>query len=369
MPYVTGPVSVDRYYDRVSRPTLGGGYSEGEAEPETLGFSLGKIVKNIGKTVKKAVVDTGHVAGKVVTSTAGQAVIGGALALTGVGLPAAAAIGAASKGVGNLIKPGGNLKGAATGAAQGAALGVGASLAGKVIKTVAPGVTNKADSVVNKLSGGRLFKRAAAPTLEHAIAAQPLVDAIANAPIPGVQAITGGVSPVSILPAAALPIAAAAPVVAPKDKSAAIAKRVLAAGKASDVQAGKIADSVDKMNAKIGKLQAGLRQAQGASDAVGASAITQQIAQLSTLVQQAQMGGATAAAAVRNAGAAIEGATVGAVGGSATNAAVQWVKENPMIAAGVGGAALLVLWPKGGGSARYSRGSDPGYAPAYAHNR
>lgn len=90
-------------------------------EFDGLGFSLGSIVKNIGNAVTKAVsdtknavvkaaVDTGHVAGTVATSGVGKAVIGGALALTGVGIPAAIAIGAATQGIGTLIKPGGNIE-------------------------------------------------------------------------------------------------------------------------------------------------------------------------------------------------------------------------------------------------------------------
>jgi hypothetical protein len=115
-----------------------------------MGFSLKGIVKNVGKAVAKgvkdtknatvkAVKDTGHVTGAVVTSKVGQAVIGGALAVSGVGLPAAAAIGAASKAGGNLIKKGGNLKTAATGAYQGAALGAGAAVAGSLVRTVKDG--------------------------------------------------------------------------------------------------------------------------------------------------------------------------------------------------------------------------------------
>jgi hypothetical protein len=119
-----------------------------------LGFSLGKIVKNVGSAVKKAAVDTAHVTGKVVTSKAGKALIGGALALTGVGIPAAAAIGAATQGVGTLIRPGGNIGAAAKAGAVGAAGGVAASVVGKGIRRVAPNVTDISRTAVNKVLPG-----------------------------------------------------------------------------------------------------------------------------------------------------------------------------------------------------------------------
>ena len=74
----------------------------------------------------------GHKLGQVATNPWVQGLGAGALALTGVGAPAAAGILGATKGVGNLIKPGGNQKGAATGAAQGAWTGGAAGLAGKL---------------------------------------------------------------------------------------------------------------------------------------------------------------------------------------------------------------------------------------------
>lgn len=101
--------------------------------------SLKKAVTNVGKTVKKAVVDTGHAVGTAVTSKVGQAVLGGALAVTGFGLPVAAAVGAGVKATGNLIKPGGNLGKAATGAYQGAALGVGSAVVGSGVRAVVQG--------------------------------------------------------------------------------------------------------------------------------------------------------------------------------------------------------------------------------------
>lgn len=138
-------------------------------EFDGFGFSLGKVVKNIGKTVTKAVKDTGHVVGKVVTSKVGQAVIGTGLALTGVGIPAAAAIGAATQAGGQLIKPGGNLgkaaKGAAVGAAEGVAAGIIAKPLGKIgivetlrekIGTAQAPKTYESDSRLDALAEGKI---------------------------------------------------------------------------------------------------------------------------------------------------------------------------------------------------------------------
>lgn len=102
------------------------------------GFSLKGLVKSVGH----AVTAVGHTVGSAVTSKVGQGILGGALALTGVGAPAAAAIFATTKGVGSLIKPGGNIKHALTGAAQGAVEGVVASAAGTIGRKVIGAVTS-----------------------------------------------------------------------------------------------------------------------------------------------------------------------------------------------------------------------------------
>lgn len=129
-------------------------------EYEGLGFSLGSIVKNIGNTIKKAatdttkavtkaVVQTGHVAGEVVTSTAGKAIIGAGLALTGVGIPAAAAFMATTQGVGTLIAPHGTIGGAAKGAAEGAVEGAVAGVAGKALTKFAPSLVTGAQNLLH----------------------------------------------------------------------------------------------------------------------------------------------------------------------------------------------------------------------------
>lgn len=134
-------------------------------EYEGLGFSLKSVVKgvakvagNVAKTVKKAAVDTAHVTGKVVTSKVGKTILAGGLALTGAGIPAAAAIMGGTQAVGTLIKPGGNVGKAAKAGATGAAVGVAASVVGKGVRKVAPSITDKSRDVVNKLLPGTPFK-------------------------------------------------------------------------------------------------------------------------------------------------------------------------------------------------------------------
>jgi hypothetical protein len=106
---------------------------------QNIGKTVAKAAKDTGNATKKAVVDTGHVAGAVATSKVGQAVIGSALAVSGVGLPAAAAIGATAKGGGALIKKGGNLGKAGNAAVQGAAVGAGSAVVGAAVRTVKAG--------------------------------------------------------------------------------------------------------------------------------------------------------------------------------------------------------------------------------------
>lgn len=143
--------SVIRAFSPIVRPRIGAVIvvahkdgTLGEYEFDGLGFSLKKVVKNVVRAEVKAVKDVGHAAGKAVTSTAGKAIIAGGLALTGVGLPAAAAIGAGTQGVGTLIKPHGNVRKAAKAGATGAAGGVAAGLVGKVLKNNAPNVVDAA---------------------------------------------------------------------------------------------------------------------------------------------------------------------------------------------------------------------------------
>lgn len=107
-----------------------------------VGGSVGRVAQNAKTAVTKAAVDTGHTVGKVASSKIGVGVTAGLLALTGVGAPAAAAILGTQKGVGNLIKKGGNLKSGFTGAYQGAAVGAAAALAPSIVRGAKSGATS-----------------------------------------------------------------------------------------------------------------------------------------------------------------------------------------------------------------------------------
>jgi len=104
-------------------------------------------------TSGRALKETGHALGRVATNPLVDAGLAGVLALTGVGAPAAAAIMAGTKGIGELISPGGNIgdaaRGALTGGAEGALAsglagllrGGGGTAAGTIAGNVAPGTT------------------------------------------------------------------------------------------------------------------------------------------------------------------------------------------------------------------------------------
>ncbi|HKW09273.1 MAG TPA: hypothetical protein VJO33_02775, partial [Gemmatimonadaceae bacterium] len=102
-------------------------------------------LSNIGHAVKKGVTDVGHFVGNVATNPWVDAGLAGVLALTGVGIPASAAIMGGTKGLGELIKPGGNLGNAASGGLKGAALGAGASALG--------GALSGGGNILSKLPG------------------------------------------------------------------------------------------------------------------------------------------------------------------------------------------------------------------------
>jgi hypothetical protein len=102
-----------------------------------------KGIKRIASPVQHLAANVGHAVGSAVTSKIGQGVLGVGLALTGVGAPAAAGIFAATKGVGNLIKPGGNLKHFATGAAQGAVEGLVSAKAGQATRALVNKIRNR----------------------------------------------------------------------------------------------------------------------------------------------------------------------------------------------------------------------------------
>lgn len=92
---------------------------------------LSRAVKKVARPVQRAARKAGHAIGKAATSKVSQAIIGTALAATGVGLVPAALIGAGVKGGGALLRPGGTLRKAGRAAGQGAIVGAGASVVGK----------------------------------------------------------------------------------------------------------------------------------------------------------------------------------------------------------------------------------------------
>lgn len=122
-----------------------------------LGGSVGKVLGNVQKTVEKAAVDTGHTVGKVASNKYVIGAEAGVLAATGAGVPFAATLLASQKAAANLIKPGGNLKSAATGAYQGAITGVAAGLAPSILRggvNVLKSGGSLLESGVKKLVGG-----------------------------------------------------------------------------------------------------------------------------------------------------------------------------------------------------------------------
>lgn len=91
-------------------------------------------VKNVGSTIKKAAVDTGHEIGRAQNKDWVKALEAAGLAATGVGAPAAAALLGGASALGGAIAPGGNIGTAAGQGVKGAAMGYGAAKAGAALK-------------------------------------------------------------------------------------------------------------------------------------------------------------------------------------------------------------------------------------------
>ncbi len=355
-------------------------------DDQLAGLSLGKILGNVKNTVVKAAKDTGHAVGSAVTSKVGQAVIGAGLAATGVGLPAAIAIGAGSKAAGELIKPGGNLGKAAHGAVTGAAVGAAGGLAGKVIASKAPMVTNNARSIANKLLPGNPLK----PITAAAKGAGKVAGAIG-----GKTAAAGGAvltTGIEVFKPTLTPqgIQIEGPKVAelPKSKRISIAdvervdreriesernknkpftqKRVaestIEAGKkakrAADAGAGKL----DALNEKINSLEGALGKAQSASDAAGFEKISAAIEAAKAQLAQASSVVTTGSSTFSTAGNAAEGAAYGAVAGGATSGIAQWFQENKGLA--VAGGLLAI-----GTVAAIAAGRSSGRSAPRSHRR
>jgi hypothetical protein len=124
-----------------------------------LGFSLKKIVKNVGRSVSKAVKDTGkqlvrtgHQAGKIIDNKYVKGAVAAGLAVTGVGIPASAAIMGTMGAAGGALKKGGGLKEAVRRGYQGAATGAIAATGGKLVRAGASRILKrKAGTAPNPL--------------------------------------------------------------------------------------------------------------------------------------------------------------------------------------------------------------------------
>lgn len=260
-------------------------YALGDSEDDLgqFGFSLGKTFKNIGKAVKKGVVDVGHGAGAVVTSKIGQGVLGTALAVTGVGAPAAALIFGATKGTGNLIKKGGNLKHFATGVAQGAVEGVVSVGAGKAVRAIGGKILNRGAKTPGAASAGTAAARSA------------LVDRIANGAIPGVRVTPNANDPTtwdesappSVTREQIASTAAQAEAIAQAQQAQAYAEasRAEAARQAAELQAQLNAARQAANDAQAQQLQAQLAQSQAQADAATRAAQAAQAAAEATKQQ------------------------------------------------------------------------------------
>lgn len=253
-------------------PNVPANYALGDDEDDFAQFG-GFSLRSIGR----AFTAVGHTIGTAVTSKVGQGILGGALALTGVGAPAAAAIFATTKGVGNLIKPGGNIKHFVTGAAQGAIEGVASNLVGKAGR-----------AVVSHFTAGN------AATVASKVAPKVLGGGTTTSSVP---TDTGGSAPFQVNDAAmAAAINAAASHA--EDASASVAQQQQ---QVAGIQAQQVAASTTGNDAASAALAAQLAEAQ------------QQLA----IAQQAATQAQTAAGTLANSGGGLSGGQVAGLVGSA----------------------------------------------------
>ncbi len=101
-------------------------------------WGSGPSVKGLVSSVK----GTGHTIGDIASNPWVQGLTDAALMATGVGAPAAAALMAAEKGGGALLKPGGNIGQGLIGGAEGALAGGGGALAGKALGSLGSAASN-----------------------------------------------------------------------------------------------------------------------------------------------------------------------------------------------------------------------------------
>lgn len=303
-----------------------------------LGFSLGKVFKNIGRAVKKGVTDVGHTVGTVVTSKIGQAVIGTGLALTGVGIPAAAGLMAATKGVGTLIKPGGNLKGAVTGAAQGAVEGVVASAAGSAGRSLfshltqsqsATGPAATAAAQVTPTPVTPVAPSALPTLLPPQVATAPTADGQMpqigqQAPAaPRVKRVRAGASGYGMPPGAA--------------------RSVLKAGQQAGAASTAAAGEVDSLNKKLDAVQSALAAAQQIGDQNGIGSLSSLASSLQSQLASAQNVAGGVAGDIRMAGGAVQGASVGAVSGAGMSNLSEFISTHKaLVYGGAAGVGLLM---------------------------
>lgn len=355
-----------------------------------LGKGIAHVAKNVERATFKAVKDTGHAVGAAATSKVGQGILALGLASTGVGIGAAAAIGAGVKGGGELIKKGGNLKRAARGAAIGAATGAASGLVGKVVASKLPGVTDASRRIGNKLLPGSPFKRVAHATAPEAALMQLAPVGVAAG---GVTALAPQLTPAA-LDAGMIPPPSAAdlsqyenvgtrtnPKIVRKgkgkrsplsivsesggetslDTKMRIADATLSAGKRAKGAADSAAGKVDALNKKISKLQAALEKARNAGDALGVQSISDAIGQTQSAIANVSSAVATTGDTLRAAGDAAQGAATGAVAGAAAGGISQWISDNKPLAIGGGIAALALVAVVMGGRDGRQAPSSPRY--------
>jgi hypothetical protein len=100
-----------------------------------LGGTVGNALNSLGNGAVNATKAVGHTVGEIASNPLVQGLSAAALAATGVGAPAAAAILAAEKGGGALLKPGGNIGQGIKGGITGAVEGYGASKLGGLARS------------------------------------------------------------------------------------------------------------------------------------------------------------------------------------------------------------------------------------------
>ena len=318
------------------------GYSDDE---------LGSIFGNIVNAVKKGVTDVGHTVGSVVTSKIGQGLIGGALALTGVGLPAAAAIMAGSKGIGTLIKPGGNLKGAATGAAQGAVEGVVAAEAGSLGRSLISHLTSSG------AASGAAAQSAAVQSLPaSATGAAAGAGALLNPNMPGVSItpssiVSGLAAPTVMQPAPPYPLVKR---VAGGSTIYGTAGAILDAGTSAKQAATQASGKVRNLQKELATVNKALAAAQALGDQTGITQLSSAAQALQGQVTQAIGVAGGVASDINAAGGAIQGGAQGLVSGAAGSGLGDFVvaHKTAFMAGGAAVVALAVLRRGGPSGAR-----------------